>query len=723
MALWNDILIIAIIKRSLNLRHIEISNNNINDEITEALAHTCHKLEYLDLSLLIQIKQARNCGPVLGEFEIGGSVTRANVYKNTIFENVDQEYYLIETNSYLSELPNNVASHLRNNPITQQSHQTEPAVQRWFNNLLSQFGSRWGDFVAKDTHDVGYLNGLMPDLSVFKTEDVADNACIPMLVKTIMELKRSTGFSNEEKGQLLDYLRVLTRQQPLLKLFAIFLSDGTYFYMMSYNRNINKYQEFETNFRIGLRLFYTFILRGSDYVRAFGSRSDQVNDRPAVIKIISDPNVLEREVEMLRFLNGSNIQNIPEYVAHDDKNIIIYPVCKRVDKRFQASHARGLLQVLVKIHSLKIYHRDVRPSNIMLNTENNSLILIDWGSAVRDPTGEVIYEGTSTYASTAIFNNDMGPYNPQSADDLHSFVRIMYVLLNPLRKHKSLKSNAEINNYWDHELNDRSFRKGMLTAVDENNIQELKKLYDEVLLIRHQILTPLFPSKGKVLPYANHLIEAANNATNQLTPYITIHWRMENMNAGRKKAQSSTFHIISEQHHDAIKLLNRTFTLNTWASMKALDVLFKNLMKNLENEIYGVLPFIAPEVLRYKPYTSASDIYSFSMIMWEFISGIPPFKDRVHDRQLYLSICNGERPEIIENAPQCYINLMKKCWNEDPLKRPNAFEIIKIFRDWIKNKNDKLPALEEYEVGYDIFLVDDFYDCPPKNRYSINNID
>ncbi len=42
-------------------------------------------------------------------------------------------------------------------------------------------------------------------------------------------------------------------------------------------------------------------------------------------------------------------------------------------------------------------------------------------------------------------------------------------------------------------------------------------------------------------------------------------------------------------------------------------------------DIYGVLPFVAPEILRGKPYTSASDIYSFSMIMWEFTSGIPPF--------------------------------------------------------------------------------------------------
>ncbi|CAB4426145.1 unnamed protein product [Rhizophagus irregularis] len=42
-----------------------------------------------------------------------------------------------------------------------------------------------------------------------------------------------------------------------------------------------------------------------------------------------------------------------------------------------------------------------------------------------------------------------------------------------------------------------------------------------------------------------------------------------------------------------------------------------------ENEIYGVLPFIAPEILRGQNYTAASDIYSFSIVMWEFTSGIP----------------------------------------------------------------------------------------------------
>ncbi|CAI2189057.1 413_t:CDS:2, partial [Funneliformis geosporum] len=82
--------------------------------------------------------------------------------------------------------------------------------------------------------------------------------------------------------------------------------------------------------------------------------------------------------------------------------------------------------------------------------------------------------------------------------------------------------------------------------------------------------------------------------------------------------------------------------------------------------------------LRGQPYTLASDIYSFSIIMWELISGVPPFDNEAHDFQLSLDICKGKRPKDIENIPQCYKNLMKNCWNENPLKRPTTFEIKNI---------------------------------------------
>src|SRR5687767_1352271 len=50
-----------------------------------------------------------------------------------------------------------------------------------------------------------------------------------------------------------------------------------------------------------------------------------------------------------------------------------------------------------------------------------------------------------------------------------------------------------------------------------------------------------------------------------------------------------------------------------------------------DGKIYGVLPYIAPEVLNGEPYTKASDIYSFGIIMAELSLGKPPFYDRNHD--------------------------------------------------------------------------------------------
>jgi len=142
--------------------------------------------------------------------------------------------------------------------------------------------------------------------------------------------------------------------------------------------------------------------------------------------------------------------------------------------------------------------------------------------------------------------------------------------------------------------------------------------------------------------------------------------------------------LVHCDFHDG-NILNHENSVNNWDDVYISDLgLCRPIQSSLEKDsIYGVVPFMAPEVLRGKPYTPASDIYSFSMIMWEFTSGITPFNNRAHDLQLSISICKDKRPEIIENTPQCYIDLMKKCWDKDPLKRPSASEISKIIESWI----------------------------------------
>jgi serine/threonine protein kinase len=95
-----------------------------------------------------------------------------------------------------------------------------------------------------------------------------------------------------------------------------------------------------------------------------------------------------------------------------------------------------------------------------------------------------------------------------------------------------------------------------------------------------------------------------------------------------------------------------------------------------DDEIYGIIPYTSPEVFQEHKYTTASDIYSFGMIMWEFMTGRRPFWNRTHDTDLIIQICDGLRPPIVTNAPEGYIELMQKCWHPNPNERPTASDIL-----------------------------------------------
>ncbi|CAG8529369.1 19281_t:CDS:2 [Cetraspora pellucida] len=60
----------------------------------------------------------------------------------------------------------------------------------------------------------------------------------------------------------------------------------------------------------------------------------------------------------------------------------------------------------------------------------------------------------------------------------------------------------------------------------------------------------------------------------------------------------------------------------------------KDDLKSSEPKIYGIMPYIAPEVFNKKQYSFSSDIYSLGMIMWELTSGYPlkrPTIDELYD--------------------------------------------------------------------------------------------
>src|SRR6185369_4404538 len=94
------------------------------------------------------------------------------------------------------------------------------------------------------------------------------------------------------------------------------------------------------------------------------------------------------------------------------------------------------------------------------------------------------------------------------------------------------------------------------------------------------------------------------------------------------------------------------------------------------SKIYGIISYVAPEVLlRKNQKTKESDVYSVGMLMWEIFTGHPPFDDRAHDYHLILQIGEGLRPPILPEMPDDYAQMMQRCWDSDPSKRPTILEL------------------------------------------------
>ena len=162
--------------------------------------------------------------------------------------------------------------------------------------------------------------------------------------------------------------------------------------------------------------------------------------------------------------------------------------------------------------------------------------------------------------------------------------------------------------------------------------------------------------------------------------------------------------IITNAPEGYIDLMKECWYPDPEKRPKAIEISEK-IGKIYNNENYGIIPYMAPEIFQGQKYTKESDIYSFGMIMWEFMTARRPFWDRNHDIDLIIEICDGLRPPIVTNAPEGYIELMKECWYSDPKKRPTATEINKKIGNMCskeyKNRNseNQTKIIESSDIG------------------------
>ena len=104
-----------------------------------------------------------------------------------------------------------------------------------------------------------------------------------------------------------------------------------------------------------------------------------------------------------------------------------------------------------------------------------------------------------------------------------------------------------------------------------------------------------------------------------------------------------------------------------------------------KNNFIFTAAYLSPELLKFNTNRNenkavACDIYSFAMMMYPNV----PLFEEINPMQFIIAVTNKWRPSIPEVNNSVYkrfVHLMERCWDNDPLKRPNSESLWKLFQE------------------------------------------
>ncbi|GAV69087.1 Pkinase_Tyr domain-containing protein [Cephalotus follicularis] len=92
----------------------------------------------------------------------------------------------------------------------------------------------------------------------------------------------------------------------------------------------------------------------------------------------------------------------------------------------------------------------------------------------------------------------------------------------------------------------------------------------------------------------------------------------------------------------------------------------------------GTLGYMAPEVIDGKPYNRRCDVYSFGICLWEIYCCDMPYPVLSFADVSSAVVRQNLRPEIPRCCPSSLANIMRKCWDANPEKRPEMMVVVRM---------------------------------------------
>ncbi|XP_015228434.1 PREDICTED: ephrin type-A receptor 7 isoform X1 [Cyprinodon variegatus] len=140
-------------------------------------------------------------------------------------------------------------------------------------------------------------------------------------------------------------------------------------------------------------------------------------------------------------------------------------------------------------------------------------------------------------------------------------------------------------------------------------------------------------------------------------------------------------------------LAARNILVNSNLVCKVSDFGLSRVIEDDPEAVYtttgGKIPvrWTAPEAIQYRKFTSASDVWSYGIVMWEVMSyGERPYWD-MSNQDVIKAIDEGYRLPAPMDCPPGLHQLMLDCWQKDRAERPKFDQIVGILDKMIRNPN------------------------------------